>query len=40
MMTGSLKGMNFCTAVNLGKQEPFIAIFPGGKDPLAGLYHE
>ncbi len=40
MMTGSRKGMNFCTAVNLGKQEPFSAMFPNGKDPLAGLYHE
>lgn len=38
MMTGSRKGMNFCTAVNLGKQEPFGAMFPDGKDPLAGLY--
>ena len=38
MMTGSRKGMNFCTAVSLRKQEPFSAMFPDGKDPLAGLY--
>jgi flavin reductase (DIM6/NTAB) family NADH-FMN oxidoreductase RutF len=40
MMTGSRKGMNFCTAVNLGKRESFSAMFPDGKDPMAGLYQE
>ena len=38
MMTGSKAGMNFCTAGDLGRQEPFGAMFPDGKDPLAPLY--
>ena len=38
MMTGSKKGMNFCTISELGRTEPFDSMFPGGKDPLTGLY--
>jgi flavin reductase (DIM6/NTAB) family NADH-FMN oxidoreductase RutF len=40
MMVGSNKGMNFCTAVPTGGFEPFGAMFPDGKDPLAGKYAE
>ena len=40
MITGSRQGMNFCTLSDLGKSEPFGAMFPNGKDPLAGLYKE
>ena len=38
MMTGSKKGMNFCTVTEIDKFEPFGAMFPNGKDPLAGKY--
>ncbi|MFH1139655.1 MAG: flavin reductase family protein [Pseudomonadota bacterium] len=38
MMTGSERGMNFCTAADLGRSEPFGAMFPNGLDPLAALY--
>jgi flavin reductase (DIM6/NTAB) family NADH-FMN oxidoreductase RutF len=38
MMTGSKKGMNFCTVTDLGKYEPFSAMFPGDKDPFATRY--
>ncbi|MFA6271294.1 MAG: flavin reductase family protein [Candidatus Paceibacterota bacterium] len=38
MMTGSNKGMKYCTAVPTGGFEPFGAMFPNGKDPLAGKY--
>lgn len=38
MITGSGKGMNFCTLQDLKKGEPFGAMFPDGQDPLAGLY--
>jgi len=35
MMTGSKKGMHFCTLTDIGEFEPFGAMFPYGKDPLA-----
>jgi flavin reductase (DIM6/NTAB) family NADH-FMN oxidoreductase RutF len=40
MMAGSNKGMKYCTAVPTGGFEPFGAMFPNGKDPLAGKYGE
>ena len=40
MMTGSRKGMHFSTMKDLAHHEPFSAMFPDGKDPLAGLYKE
>ena len=40
MMTGNPAGMNFCTVTDIGQQEPFEAMFPNGKDPLAPLYRE
>lgn len=38
MMTGSRKGMHFCTVRDLGGFEPFGAMFPDKKDPLAEKY--
>jgi flavin reductase (DIM6/NTAB) family NADH-FMN oxidoreductase RutF len=38
MMTGSQKGMHFCTLKDLAHHEPFSAMFPDGRDPMAGLY--
>jgi len=35
MMTGSKTGMHFCTVTDIGEFEPFGAMFPDGKDPLA-----
>ena len=40
MMTGSGQGMNFCTLRDLDQHEPFSAMFPEGRDPLAGLYRK
>lgn len=40
MMAGSNRGMKYCTAVEIGKFEPFGAMFPDGKDPLAEKYRE
>jgi flavin reductase (DIM6/NTAB) family NADH-FMN oxidoreductase RutF len=40
MMTGSRKGMHFCTLKDLARQEPFGAMFPDGKDPLAARYRD
>ena len=40
MMTGSGHGMNFCTVMDLARAEPFGAMFPDGRDPLAGLYRK
>jgi flavin reductase (DIM6/NTAB) family NADH-FMN oxidoreductase RutF len=40
MMTGSRKGMHFCTLKDLAHQEPFGAMFPDGKDPLAARYRD
>jgi flavin reductase (DIM6/NTAB) family NADH-FMN oxidoreductase RutF len=38
MMTGSKKGMHFCTLRQTGDFEPFGAMFPDGRDPLAEKY--
>ena len=38
MMTGSRRGMHFCAAAAIGRFEPFGAMAPGGRDPLAPLY--
>ncbi|GBC63337.1 flavin reductase family protein [Desulfonema ishimotonii] len=38
MMTGSKKGMNFCTVADIGQFEPFGAMFPDGKDPMSEKY--
>ncbi len=35
MMTGSKKGMHFCTVTDIKQFEPFGAMFPDGKDPIA-----
>jgi flavin reductase (DIM6/NTAB) family NADH-FMN oxidoreductase RutF len=40
MMTGSRKGMHFSTMKDLAHHEPFSAMFPDGKDPLAALFQE
>ena len=39
MMTGSNKGMHFCTLKDIGVFEPFGAMFPDSDDPLAKKYH-
>jgi flavin reductase (DIM6/NTAB) family NADH-FMN oxidoreductase RutF len=38
MMAGSNRGMKYCTAVSTGGFDPFGAMFPDGKDPLAAKY--
>lgn len=38
MMMGYDTGMHFCTVEELDRFEPFGAMFPNGKDPLAKLY--
>ena len=38
MMTGSLTGMHFSTVVGIDRFEPFAAMFPDGRDPLAKNY--
>jgi hypothetical protein len=38
MMTGTRKGMNFSTITDINAFEPFSAMFPSGKDPLANTY--
>ncbi len=38
MMIGSKKGMHFCTVADIERFEPFGAMFPNGKDPLAAKY--
>jgi len=38
MMIGSKKGMHFCTASDTDRFEPFGAMFPNGKDPMAAKY--
>lgn len=38
MMTGSNKGMHFCTVKDTEGYEPFDAMFPKKKDPLARAY--
>ena len=35
MMTGNAKGMRFSTVTDIDHFEPFSAMFPDGKDPLA-----
>jgi flavin reductase (DIM6/NTAB) family NADH-FMN oxidoreductase RutF len=40
MMTGSNRGMKYCRAVDLHRMDPFGAMFPDGKDPLASKYKE
>jgi len=38
MMTGAENGMRFCTVMDIGRFEPFSAMFPDGKDPLQKQY--
>lgn len=38
MMTGSRKGMHFCTIEDGNRFEPFGAMFPDGADPLKSHY--
>ena len=38
MMTGSNRGMHFCTLSDLDYHESFEAMFPDGRDPLASKY--
>jgi len=40
MMTGSNRGMKYCTARATDRFDPFAAMFPKGKDPLAEKYRE
>jgi flavin reductase (DIM6/NTAB) family NADH-FMN oxidoreductase RutF len=40
MMTGSKKGMHFCTLKDIEAFEPFGAMFPDGGDPLSKKYAE
>lgn len=40
MMMGADAGMHFCTVEEIGKFEPFAAMFSEGEDPLAGMYKE
>ncbi|MGB9927717.1 MAG: flavin reductase family protein [Methanosarcina sp.] len=38
MMTGSDKGMHFCTACDIGRFESYGAMFKDGIDPLSWMY--
>lgn len=38
VMTGSDQGMHFCTVNEIGKFEPYGAMFEDGKDPLSWMY--
>ncbi len=40
MMVGSKRGMHFCTTADINIFEPFGAMFPNGKDPMAAKYEE
>ncbi len=40
MMTGSKKGMHFCTVRTIDRFEPFSAMFPKGKDALGEKYND
>jgi flavin reductase (DIM6/NTAB) family NADH-FMN oxidoreductase RutF len=40
MMTGSNRGMKYCRVVDLDRLDPFGAMFPDGKDPLAKKYEK
>jgi flavin reductase (DIM6/NTAB) family NADH-FMN oxidoreductase RutF len=39
MMIGSKRGMHFCTTADIERFEPFGAMFPNGKDPMAEKYN-
>jgi len=32
-MTGSNAAMHYCTVTDTGRSDPFVAMFPDGKDP-------
>jgi len=38
LITGSRRGMHFCTLQDLGISEAFSAMFPDGKDPFGIKY--
>jgi flavin reductase (DIM6/NTAB) family NADH-FMN oxidoreductase RutF len=40
MMAGSNTAMRYCTVTDTGKSDPFGAMFPDGKDPMAKMYEE
>jgi hypothetical protein len=40
MMVESDRGMHFCTVRDITKFEPYGAMFPDGKDPLAWMYEK
>jgi flavin reductase (DIM6/NTAB) family NADH-FMN oxidoreductase RutF len=40
MMAGSDTAMRYCTVTDTGKSDPFGAMFPDGKDPMAKMYEE
>ena len=40
MMTGTRKGIDFCTVADINRFEPFSAMFPGRKDPLQEKYQD
>jgi flavin reductase (DIM6/NTAB) family NADH-FMN oxidoreductase RutF len=40
LMSGRKGGMNYCTAVDLGRTDPFGAMFQDGRDPMAAKYEE
>lgn len=40
MMVESDRGMHFCTVSDINKFEPYGAMFPDGKDPLAWMYEK
>jgi len=39
-MAGSDKGMKYCTVREAHRFEPYGALFPGGKDPVAAGFQE
>lgn len=40
MITGSNRGMKYCSVADINRFDPFGAMFPNGKDPLASKYTE
>ncbi len=40
LMTGSKRGMKYCTLKSLDREDLFSAMFPDGKDPVGALYEE
>jgi len=40
LMTGSRKGMRYCTLKGLDREDPFSAMFPDGKDPVEKLHQD